>query len=123
MAKSAMDHSGRFSLRMAMRSPAWMPHSCKAWAVRATLRWKSDEEMGSHFPCWRCSMMRSRLRSAAEKKPSFSVARLMAACFGLQLNLLVSGPIRQCETLLGAREFERSEERRVGEEGRYWWAP
>ncbi len=50
MAKSAVDHSGRFSLSMAIRSPLWMPHCWSARTVPATLRRRSEEEMGSHFP-------------------------------------------------------------------------
>src|SRR5271165_2493570 len=73
---SAMGHSGRFSLRMAMRSPVWMPQACSACAVRATLRPNSRDETGSHLPASRYSMMRSRSRATAAKKMSLRVVML-----------------------------------------------
>src|ERR1700722_20140683 len=75
---SAMGHSGRFSLRMAMRSPAPIPDECRAWAVLATPSPNLPDVTGSHFPPSRYSIMRSRLRSTAAKKMSFRVAMLIA---------------------------------------------
>ena len=79
LAISAIGHSGRFSLRIAMRSPGRIPHAWSARAVRATLRPNSRDVIGSHFPASRYSNMRSRLRSTAAKKMSFSVVMLIAS--------------------------------------------
>src|SRR5579859_2422129 len=45
--------------------------------MRATASPNSRDEIGRHFPASRCNSMRSRLRSTAVKKMSFSVAMLM----------------------------------------------
>src|SRR5580693_3459909 len=61
--------------------------------------------MGNHFPDARESMTRSRFRSVAAKKMSFSVARLIACSSerGTCLNstVLFRGSLRQCERCEG----------------------
>jgi len=78
-AMSAIGHSGRFSLRMPTRSPGRIPQPCRARAVRATLRPNPRDEMGSHCPPSRWSMILSRLRSTAAKKMSFRVEMLIVS--------------------------------------------
>src|SRR5579864_5723765 len=79
---------------MAMRSPERIPHECSVRAVLETLRPKSRDVTGSHLPASRYSNMRSRLRSTAAKKMSFSVAML----------IVFSGP----ESMPGMRNWLRT---------------
>src|ERR1700722_12087679 len=111
IAKSAVDHSGRFSLRIATRSPLRTPNFCNARTVPATLLRSWDDEIGRHSPSSRWSIARSRLRSMAAKKTSFRVERLMDRDFELNLNLLVYGALGQCERSRGKVLIQHPEPR------------
>src|SRR5271166_1460717 len=73
LAKSATAHSGRFSLRMATRSPGPTPQARSDRAVPITCWYSSREEMESHCDPCLYSMTRSRSRSTSEKKISLIV--------------------------------------------------
>src|SRR5207245_11021272 len=82
-AKSATAHSGRFSLRIAIRSPRFNPHLTSARLTPTTCLYKSREDSDAHCGVVFRIITRDSSRSTAEKKMSL-----------------------------------RSEERRVGKEGR-----
>src|SRR5882672_2013480 len=77
MAKSVIVHSGRFSPRMATRSPLRIPQDSSARASPTTLRYSSEDEIGAQPRTFRCSMTRSRGRPQTVSKMSFRVWRLI----------------------------------------------
>src|SRR2546427_4732577 len=72
-AKSATAHSGRFSLRIAIRSPRFNPHLTSARLTPTTCLYKSREDSDAHCGVVFRIITRDSSRSPAEKKISLSV--------------------------------------------------
>src|SRR5438270_7030837 len=84
-AKSAVVYSGRFSPRMATRSPLAIPQARRACATPETLRYSCREEVATQPPSWRCSVTRGLSRLTIAKKMSLRVA------------ILIPGNVLECE--------------------------
>src|ERR1700746_689244 len=84
-AKSAVVHSGRFSPRMATRSPLAIPQARRACATPETLRQRWREDLAPQQPCGRWSVTRGLSRLTIAKKMSLRVA------------MLIPGDVLECE--------------------------
>ena len=84
-AKSAICHSGRFSLRIATRSPLRMPRCFKALATASTCCRNSRDEISTQRPSRFTLIIRGRSRSTALKKISFRVSSFIQASGQLRL--------------------------------------
>src|SRR5438105_15196169 len=72
-AKSAIAHSGRFSLKIATRSPRFKPHPSSARLTPTTCLYKSREDRDAHCAVVFRIITRDSSRSTTEKKMSLSV--------------------------------------------------
>src|ERR1700732_1172924 len=105
-AKSSIVHSGRFSLRMATRSPLLTPHLSITPDTAMTRSRSVREEIGTHSSPSRCNMTLSCWRSTTARKTSLSVRRLIAKEGEViyEMNVLARPSIKQTR-----QRFDRSE--------------